>query len=96
MLGGNRDLVCANDTWAVAEDRRGWSRLKSASASAGDTTRNMIHNDLKPRSFLLDSNLELKIADFSGSTKNGSRASASESTRFFLNSRLVPPAHRQN
>lgn len=61
MLGGNRDLVCANDTWAVAEDRRGWSRLKSASASAGDTTRNMIHNDLKPRSFLLDSNLELKL-----------------------------------
>ena len=44
----------------------------------------IIHCDTKPRNFLLDTGLNLKIADFSGSCKKGSTPHASESTRYYL------------
>jgi serine/threonine protein kinase len=37
---------------------------------------NVIHCDVEPRNFLLDAELSLKIADFSGSSLEGSQASA--------------------
>jgi serine/threonine protein kinase len=43
---------------------------------------NVIHCDVEPKNFLLDANLNLKIADFSGSSLEGSRASACIGKRF--------------
>jgi len=43
---------------------------------------NVIHCDVEPRNFLLDAELSLKIADFSGSSLKGSQASACVGTRF--------------
>ncbi|KAI9746685.1 MAG: hypothetical protein M1818_000399 [Claussenomyces sp. TS43310] len=43
---------------------------------------NVVHCDVEPRNFLLDADLALKIADFSGSSLEGSPASACPGTRF--------------
>lgn len=44
----------------------------------------IVHCDVKPRNFLLDANLNLKIIDFSGSSIDGSKPSSGEGTRFYL------------
>jgi serine/threonine protein kinase len=44
----------------------------------------IIHCDLKPENFLLDSALRLRVIDFSGSSIDGGWASAFESVRFCL------------
>jgi serine/threonine protein kinase len=44
----------------------------------------IIHCDIKPRNFLLDAALDLKIIDFSGSSINGSKPTSGEGTRFYL------------
>lgn len=45
---------------------------------------NIIHCDVKPENFLLDTRLRLQIIDFSGSSIDGLYASAFESVRFCL------------
>jgi serine/threonine protein kinase len=45
---------------------------------------NVIHCDVKPENFLLDSKFRLRIIDFSGSSMDGSYFSAVESARFCL------------
>jgi serine/threonine protein kinase len=47
-------------------------------------SRGIIHCDTKPRNFLLDANLNLKIADFAGSCFKGSKSYACESSRYYL------------
>ncbi|KAJ5716040.1 uncharacterized protein N7483_013221 [Penicillium malachiteum] len=47
-------------------------------------THNIIHCDLKPRNFLLDASLDIKIIDFSGSSLDGSKPASGEGTRFYL------------
>lgn len=44
----------------------------------------IIHCDFKPRNFLLDASLSLKIADFSGSSYDGSKSYCCEGTRYYL------------
>lgn len=44
----------------------------------------IIHCDIKPRNFLLDTSLDIKIIDFSGSSLDGSKSSSGEGTRFYL------------
>ena len=47
-------------------------------------TNGIIHCDIKPRNLLLDADLNIKIIDFSGSSMDGSKQSACETTRFYL------------
>lgn len=47
-------------------------------------SHNIIHCDVKPENFLLDSNLRLRVIDFSGSSIDGSYFSAMENARFCL------------
>ncbi|OAF59198.1 hypothetical protein VC83_04225 [Pseudogymnoascus destructans] len=42
----------------------------------------VVHCDVEPKNFLLDQNLALKISDFSGSSLEGSRASACAGRRY--------------
>ncbi|KFY89503.1 hypothetical protein V500_05645 [Pseudogymnoascus sp. VKM F-4518 (FW-2643)] len=42
----------------------------------------VVHSDVEPKNFLLDSNLDLKISDFSGSSLEGARASACPGRRY--------------
>ncbi|KAJ5333093.1 uncharacterized protein N7506_006876 [Penicillium brevicompactum] len=44
----------------------------------------MENGDIKPRNFVLDSTLNIKIIDFSGSSLDGSRPASGEGTRFYL------------
>jgi serine/threonine protein kinase len=44
----------------------------------------VIHCDIKPRNFLLDTALDIKIIDFSGSSIDGSKPASGEGTRFYL------------
>ncbi|KKK18994.1 kinase domain containing protein, partial [Aspergillus rambellii] len=44
----------------------------------------IIHCDIKPRNFLLDATLDIKIIDFSGSSLDGSKPTSGEGTRFYL------------
>lgn len=44
----------------------------------------IIHCDIKPRNFLLDATLNIKIIDFSGSSLDGSNPASGEGTRFYL------------
>ncbi|KKA16437.1 Serine/threonine protein kinase [Rasamsonia emersonii CBS 393.64] len=42
----------------------------------------VVHCDVSPRNFLLDSGLNLKISDFAGASLSGSEPSAYSATRF--------------
>lgn len=44
----------------------------------------ILHCDIKPRNFLLDATLNIKIIDFSGSSLDGSKPASGEGTRFYL------------
>jgi serine/threonine protein kinase len=44
----------------------------------------VIHCDIKPRNFLLDATLDIKVIDFSGSSLDGSKPASGEGTRFYL------------
>jgi serine/threonine protein kinase len=44
----------------------------------------IVHCDIKPRNFLLDATLNIKIIDFSGSSLDGSKPASGEGTRFYL------------
>ncbi|OQE07649.1 hypothetical protein PENVUL_c012G09258 [Penicillium vulpinum] len=58
-----------------------WSR-QAAKALGVLHALQIIHCDLSPRNFLLDLNLDVKIADFGGASLCGSDPSATPATRF--------------
>jgi serine/threonine protein kinase len=56
-------------------------------------SRGIVHCDTKPRNFLLDTGLSVKIADFSGSSLGGSASRACESTRCYLPRDWMKPSN---
>lgn len=65
------------------EQRLKWAR-EAAEGLELLHSHGIIHCDTKPRNFLLDGNLNLKITDFSGSSCQGAKSNACESSRFYL------------
>lgn len=58
-----------------------WSK-QAAKAICTVHSAGVIHCDIHPRNFLLNSNLDLKISDFGGASVHGSEPSATAATRF--------------
>lgn len=52
---------------------------------------NIIHCDIKPRNLLLDTTLNIKIIDFSGSSIDQSKQTSGEGTRFYLQRHWTEP-----
>jgi serine/threonine protein kinase len=84
MPNGNlREYLRTNAADITLDQRLQWA-CDAAEALHLVHSYNVIHCDVKPQNFLLDSNLRLRIIDFSGSSIDGSYFSALESARFCL------------
>ncbi|KAF4632944.1 hypothetical protein G7Y89_g5172 [Cudoniella acicularis] len=84
MPNGNlKDFLLVKNDSVSTTQRFQWAQ-EAAEALQLLHAANVVHCDLEPKNFLLDLNLGLKIADFSGSSLEGSRASACVGKRFSL------------
>ncbi|KAH9213609.1 spindle assembly checkpoint kinase [Leptodontidium sp. 2 PMI_412] len=83
MRNGNlQAFLVRNDTIAEAQ-RLGWVQ-EAAEGVQLLHDANILHCDINPKNFLLDAQLELKIADFEGSSLAGSKPSACSGPLFSL------------
>jgi serine/threonine protein kinase len=76
-----RDYLLAHNNEISTPQRLQWI-LEAAEGLQLLHSANILHCDVGPRNFLLDADLGLRIADFSGSSFEGSHASATADTRF--------------
>ncbi|OIW30486.1 kinase-like protein, partial [Coniochaeta ligniaria NRRL 30616] len=81
--GNLRDHIQNSAASITASQRLQWA-YDAAEALHLLHYHGVIHCDVKPENFLLDSTSRLKIIDFSGSSFDGILGSAIEGTRFFL------------
>jgi serine/threonine protein kinase len=81
--GSLKDFILARNDSISMPQRLQWAR-EAAEGLQLLHTANLIHCDINPKNFLLDNNLNLKIADFSGSSLDGYQPSACASDRFLL------------
>jgi serine/threonine protein kinase len=79
--GDLKEYFLQNHQNITPQLRLRWSR-QAAEALTVLHGVEVIHYDLSPRNFLLDSNLDLKIADFGGAALCGSDPSATPASRF--------------
>jgi len=81
--GSLKDYLCEHNHTISMKQRLLWA-CQAAEGLHVLHSKGVIHCDMKPGNFLLDADLGLKIADFGGSSFNGSWSSACEGTRFWL------------
>jgi serine/threonine protein kinase len=81
--GDLREYIRRNQSSGVItlQLRLRWARQAAEGLQALHAV-GVVHCDVSPRNFLLDCNLDLKIADFAGSSLSGSEPSAAPSERF--------------
>ncbi|KAL5335645.1 kinase-like protein [Aspergillus crustosus] len=79
--GNLKEYVRRNSQSIALQHRIRWC-LQATEALGVLHGHNVIHCDLSPRNFLLDSDLNLRIADFGGASLSGSDPSATPATRF--------------
>jgi serine/threonine protein kinase len=79
--GSLKDYLCEHNDKVSKSQRLQWAR-EAAEGLQRLHSANVIHCDVEPKNFLLDSDLGLKIADFSGSSLDGSQPSACAGVRF--------------
>ncbi|TAQ87531.1 hypothetical protein B7494_g4113 [Chlorociboria aeruginascens] len=79
--GTLKDFILAKNESISMMQRLQWAR-EAAEELQLLHTANVIHCDVEPKNFFLDTNLHLKIADFSGSSLDGYQPSACASQRF--------------
>lgn len=79
--GNLKEYVLQNHQNITPQIRLQWSR-QAAEALAVLHGFEVMHCDLSPRNFLLDSHLNVKIADFGGASLCGAEPSATPATRF--------------
>lgn len=79
--GNLKDYVRQNSHTITPQLRLRWAR-QAAEALTVLHGVDVIHCDISPRNFLLDSDLDLKISDFGGASIAGAEPSATPATRF--------------
>lgn len=79
--GTLKDYITTKSESLTPQLRLRWAKQASEGLSALRAA-GVIHCDISPRNFLLDSDLHLKIADFGGASLAGSTPSAVAGTRF--------------
>ncbi|PLB47751.1 kinase-like protein [Aspergillus steynii IBT 23096] len=79
--GNLKELILQNHQNITPQHRLQWSK-QAAEALTVLHRFEVIHCDLSPRNFLLDSQLNVKIADIGGASLCGSDPSATPATRF--------------
>lgn len=79
--GSLRDYLQANYEGISPLQRLIWAKQAAEGAQLLHSSK-VVHCDLGPRNFLVAADLSLRIADFSGSSLDGSQASACPGTRF--------------
>jgi serine/threonine protein kinase len=82
-LGSLRKYLESHEAEITHPQRLQWC-IDAAEAVELIHSHNIIHCDIKPENFLLDSDLRLRLIDFSGSSIDGKPSHVLESTRFFL------------
>lgn len=82
MDNGNlRDYIRGNLHAITSELRLRWAKQAAEGLQVLHSI-DVVHCDVSPRNFLLDSNLNLEICDFAGASLSGSEPSAYAATRF--------------
>jgi serine/threonine protein kinase len=80
--GTLKDYLRAHNDEIAISQRLGWI-LEAAEGLQLLHSADIIHCDVEPKNFLLDTDLSLKIADFGGSSLHGSQPLACAGTRFW-------------
>ncbi|KAH8807063.1 serine/threonine protein kinase [Xylogone sp. PMI_703] len=82
MNNGNlREYIRQNHNGITPELRIKWAKQAAEGLQILHTSE-IVHCDISPRNFLLDSNLDVKICDFAGAAMFGSTSSVCPATRF--------------
>lgn len=79
--GTLKDFLAANNEAISTAQRLRWARDAAEGLQVVHDAK-IVHCDVEPKNFLLDEDLALKISDFSGSSLEGSRASACAGRRY--------------
>ena len=79
--GNLKEYVRQSHTSITSELRLRWAKQAAEGPKILDTIE-VVHCDVSPRNFLLDSALDLKISDFGGASLLGSSRSAAPGERF--------------
>jgi serine/threonine protein kinase len=84
MPNGNlKDYLCQHHNEITLKQRLQWA-CEAAEGLQYLHSHNVVWCDMRPRNMLLDADLSLKVADFGGSSLNGSKSLICGGTRYYV------------